>query len=118
MKPFENGSSFAATVGWGLKDESEGTQLNGLFAEAEYKPADLWTFFTRAEWVQNSELDALGRKLEASQITVGGIKDWRIADHWKFGVGALYALDFAPHAVPGYGGNPHGTMAFVRVVAE
>ncbi|MGN6515538.1 MAG: hypothetical protein ACTHLR_06825 [Rhizomicrobium sp.] len=118
VKPFESGSSFAATVGWGLKDESEGTQLNGLFAEAEYKPADLWTFFTRAEWVQNSELDALGRKLEASQITVGGIKDWRIADHWKFGVGALYALDFAPHAVPSYGGNPHGTMAFVRVVAE
>jgi hypothetical protein len=118
VKPFESGGSFAATVGWGLKDESDGTQLNGLFAEAEYKPADLWTLFTRAEWVQNSELDALDRKLEASQITMGGIKDWRVAEHWKFGIGALYAFDFAPHAVPGYGGNPHGTMAFVRVVAE
>jgi hypothetical protein len=101
VKPFESGGSFAATVGWGLKDESD----------------DLWTLFTRAEWVQNSELDALDRKLEASQITMGGIKDWRVAEHWKFGIGALYAFDFAPHAVPGYGGNPHGTMAFVRVVA-
>jgi hypothetical protein len=118
VTPFKDGGSFAATLGWGLKDESDGTRLNGLFAEAEYKPAELWTLFTRAEWVQNSELDALGRKLDASQITVGGIKDWRMADHWKFGVGALYAFDFAPHAVPSYGGNPHGTMMFVRVVAE
>jgi long-subunit fatty acid transport protein len=118
VKPLGENSSFAATLAWGLKKESNGTDLNGVIAEAEYKPAELWTLFTRAEWVQNSELDALGRKLEASQITVGGIKDWRVDEHWKFGVGALYAFDFAPHAVPGYGGNPHGTMAFVRVVAD
>jgi hypothetical protein len=118
VKPFESGGSFAATIGWGLKDESDGTKLNGLFAEAEYKPADLWTLFTRAEWVQNRELDALGRKLDASQITLGGIKDFRVAEHLKFGLGALYAFDFAPHAVPSYGSNPHGAMLFVRVIAE
>lgn len=110
--------SFAATFGWGLKKESDGANLNGLFAEAEYKPVDLWTLFTRAEWVQNNELDALGRTADASQITLGGIKDFRVADHLKFGVGALYAFDFAPHVTPSYGGNPRGTMLFVRVVAE
>jgi len=118
VKPFESGGSFAATFGWGLKDESDGTQLNGLFAEAEYKPADLWTLFARAEWEQNNELSATGAIENASAIIVGGIKDWRVADHWKFGTGALYAFDFAPHGLPGYGADPHGIMLFVRVIAE
>ncbi|MGN6147717.1 MAG: hypothetical protein ACTHPD_04180, partial [Rhizomicrobium sp.] len=118
VKPLGEGSSFAATLAWGLKKESDGSDLNGLIAEAEYKPADLWTIFARAEWVQNRELSATGDTEDASAITIGGIKDWRVAEHWKFGVGALYAFDFAPHAVPSYGGSPHGTMAFVRVVVE
>jgi len=118
VKPLGENSSFAATLGWGLKKESDGADLNGMFAEAEYKPADLWTLFARAEWVQNHELSVTGDSEEASAVTIGGIKDWRVSEHWKFGVGALYAFDVAPHAVPSYGGNPHGTMMFVRVVAE
>ena len=118
VKPLGNQSSFAATVAWGLKKESDGTNLNGLLAEAEYKPADLWTIFARAEWEQNNELSTTGDIEDASAITIGGIRDFRMAEHWKFGIGALYAFDFAPHVTPSYGGNPHGTMAFVRVVAE
>jgi hypothetical protein len=118
VAPLGEDSSFAATLAWGMKKESDGTDLNGLLAEAEYKPADLWTIFARAEWEQNNELSATGAIEDASAITIGGIRDWRVAKHWKFGIGALYAFDFAPHAAPSYGGNPHGTMAFVRVVAE
>jgi hypothetical protein len=41
----------------------------------------------------------------------------------KFGLGGLYAFDFAPSSpkfspAAGYGGTPRGAMAFVRLVAE
>ncbi|HEY2033104.1 MAG TPA: hypothetical protein VGH02_05410 [Rhizomicrobium sp.] len=118
VQPLGENSSLAATVAWGLKKESDGADLNGLLAEAEYKPADLWTIFARVEWEQNNELSGTGSVKEACAIAVGGIKDWRVAEHLKFGVGALYAFDFAPHVTPSYGSDPHGTMLFVRVVAE
>ena len=54
---------------------------------------------------------------------LGAIHDWRLAEHWKFGLGGLYAFDFAPSsprssATAGYGSDPHGVMGFVRLVAE
>jgi hypothetical protein len=108
--------SVAATLAWGLKSLSDGEQLNGLLAEAEYKPADLWILFARAEWAQNAEL-VLGPVRRVGEFTLGGIRDFRLDEHWKFGLGAQYAFDFAPgHA--GYGSNPHGAMAFVRLIAE
>jgi hypothetical protein len=119
VMPLAKDGSLAATIGWGEKHESGGTNLNGVFVEAEYKPTDLWTIFARAEWEQNNELAASGVIRDASQITLGVIHDWRIAEHWKFGLGGLYAFDFAPSALlPSYGSNPHGAMAFIRVVAD
>ena len=47
------------------------------------------------------------------------ISAWRLAEHWKAGLGGLYAFDFAPSSsTASYGGTPHGAMAFVRLVAE
>lgn len=109
-------SSLAATLAWGLKSLSDGHQLNALLAEAELKPGDLWTVFSRAEWAQNAEL-VPGRTAQAGELTLGGVRDFALDEHWKFGLGGLYAFDFTPgHA--GYGGAPHGAMAFVRLIAE
>jgi hypothetical protein len=108
--------SLAATLAWGLKSLSSGERLNGLMAEAEYKPAELWTVFSRAEWEQNAEL-VPGRIVRAGEVSLGAIRDFKLADHWKFGLGGLYAFDLAPgHAA--YGNAPHGAMAFVRLVTE
>jgi len=108
--------SLATTLAWGLKSLSNGQRLNGLLAEAEYKPADLWTVFTRAEWVENSEL-VPGQVSRAGEFTLGGIRDLALDAHWKIGLGGLYAFDFSPgHA--GYGTAPHGAMGFVRLLAE
>jgi hypothetical protein len=108
--------SLAATLAWGLKSLSDGQRLNGLLAEAEYKPASLWTVFSRAEWVENAEL-VPGQVSRVGEFSVGGIRDFALDEHWKFGLGALYAFDFPPgHA--GYGSAPHGAMAFVRLLAE
>jgi hypothetical protein len=108
--------SLAATLAWGLKSLSNGQRLNGLLAEAEFKPAEFWTAFARAEWTENAELVA-GQVSRVGAFSLGGVRDFPLDAHWKFGLGALYAMDVAPgHA--GYGGTPHGAMAFVRLVAE
>jgi hypothetical protein len=113
---FGEESSLSATLAWGLKSLSSGQNLNGLLAEAELVPADLWTLFSRAEWDENPEL-VPGRISRVGDFTMGAIRDFRLDDHWKLGLGALYTFDFAPgHA--GYDGSPHGTMGFVRLVAE
>jgi len=112
-------SSFAATLAWGLKHLSNGVDLNGVLLESEYKPCDLWTLFARAEWQQNDEIVPGGLITRDGEISLGGIRDFQVSDHWKFGLGASYTLDFTPRAAtPAYGGNPHGIMAFVRIAAQ
>jgi hypothetical protein len=111
-------SSLAATLAWGLKQESDGTNLNGLLLESEYAIGP-WTAFARAEWEENNELDAFDRIARIGALTVGGIHDWPVADHLKLGVGALYAFDFVSSAVvPSYGDTPHGAMAFLRLATR
>lgn len=115
---FDDGASLAATIGWGLKSLSNGTNLNGALLESEYKPAEPWTIFARTEWEENNELAPDGAIVHAGELTLGAIHDWKVVEHWKFGVGALYAFDFVPSLSPAYGSNPHGVMAFVRVAAD
>ena len=120
VNKFDDQSSIAATLAWGFKSLSDGTKLNGILLEGEYKPSDPWTAFARFEWEENSELapgtNAISR---VSAFSLGGIHDWRIAEHWKLGIGGLYAFDFAPGALnAAYGSDPHGAMAFVRIIAQ
>ena len=111
-------ASLAATLAWGLKQESNGADLNGVLLEGEYR-FDPWTLFARTEWEQNNELDALERTRSAGELTLGAIHDWPIAEHLKAGVGALYAFAFTPSSIaPGYGSDPHGFMAFVRLATR
>jgi len=111
-------SSFAATLAWGLKQESDGTNLNGVLLEGEYE-IEQWTAFARAEWEENNELDAFGRIARVGELTVGGIHDWPVAEHLKLGLGALYAFDIVPSAiVPSYGDTPRGAMGFARLATR
>ncbi len=115
---FENGGSLAATLAWGLKQESDSAHLNGVLLESEYR-LDPWTLFARTEWEQNNELDALERTRSVGELTLGAIHDWPVAEHLKAGLGALYTFDFVPPAIaPVYGRDPHGFMAFVRLATR
>lgn len=110
--------TLAATAAWGLKQESDGTNLNGVVLESEYQ-IEPWTVFARGEWEQNSELDALERTRSVGELTLGAIHDWPVPEHFKLGLGALYAFDLTPSAiVPPYGDNPHGFMGFVRLATR
>ena len=111
--------SIAATAGWGLKSLSDGHRLNGAFLEAEYQPAMNWTAFARTEWEQNDELDISGASRSVGDLTLGGIRDFPLAEHVKVGVGASYTFDFIPSSIrPSYGSDPHGTMVFGRLVLD
>jgi hypothetical protein len=112
-------SSLAATLAWGFKDLSDGHRLNGLLFETEVKPAQDWTAFARAEWEQNNEIDSTGAVRAVGEFTLGGIHDWKVADHAKLGLGASFTFDFVPSsATPHYGGDPHGALVFVRLALE
>lgn len=111
--------SIAATLAVGNKHLSDRTDESAFLAEAEYKPDDVWTVFARAESIGSDELAPGPAVRGAGEFSLGLIHDWRLADHLKFGLGGLYAFDFTPN-VPTrpYGDDPHGAMAFVRLVAE
>lgn len=119
ITPIENLGTVAATLAWGLKRTGHGDKLNALLAESEWKPADLWTLFARAEWEENAELLASGEVARAGKLSLGAIRDVRLADHLKVGLGALYDIDFVNRDLDtAYDGNPRGAMVFLRLVAE
>ena len=118
VTPLGEDSSLAATLAFGRKQLTGGTGENGFLAEAEYKPADLWTIFARAESIDSGEFFASPAIRAAGEATLGIIRDWRVADHLTLGLGGSYSVDFVPSGVPAYGGGPHGAMVFLRVIAD
>jgi hypothetical protein len=115
--PLGDDSSLAATLAWGRKQLSDGIGLNGFLLEGEYKPDRDWTVFARAESLDTGELFASAAITTAGEISLGAIRDFPLAEHWSFGLGALHAFDFVPSGLPPYGGSPHGTMVFARIKA-
>jgi hypothetical protein len=116
---FGQESSLATTLAWGYKDLSDGTGLHGVMLETEYKPSAPWTAFMRSEWEQNNELVTGSAIHDVGELTLGGIHDWKVADHFKFGLGASYTFDFVPSPLtPAYGSDPRGAMVFIRLAAE
>ena len=107
----------ATTLAWGRKT-AHGHSDDAFAAEASLKHA-AWTLFTRAEMTENRELtDAEdGPAYRVGKVSLGAVRDFRIADHLSFGAGGLFALNFVPCALePPYGGaNPVGAMGFVRL---
>jgi len=115
---FEFGS-VAATLAFGRKHLSGGIGEDAGLIEAEFKPTPLWTLFARAETIGSDELVPGPKVRGAGEVSLGAIHDWALAEHYRIGLGGLYAFDFAPSSPTApYGGGPHGAMAFVRLVAE
>jgi hypothetical protein len=111
------GWKLAGTLAWGRKT-SHGHTDDAFAAEASVKHSD-WTLFGRGEMTQNRELtDAEdGPAYRVGKVSLGVVRDFRIADHLAFGAGGLFAVNFVPRALaPSYGGqNPTGAMGFVRL---
>jgi hypothetical protein len=117
--PFGDRGWWSSTLAWGRRSSSH-VDLDAWVLESAVKLNDAWTVFSRGEWTQNNELvelgDHPGPTYDVGKVSVGAVHDWRLAEHVKFGVGGLYAVNFVPGALkPLYGGDsPNGAMGFVR----
>jgi hypothetical protein len=104
----------SATMAWGNRDGAE-----ALAAEAGVG-LGLWTLYGRAEYAQNDELEPAaghhGPRRNVGKLSLGAIRDFRIAPHLRLGLGAQVTRNFVPAALePLYAGDPRGAMAFVRL---
>jgi hypothetical protein len=115
-RTYEGVGEISATLAFGRKQRSDGVNLDGWLGEASWRPDEAWTVFSRGEAIESDEL-GLGHAIsKASKLSLGVIHDWRIADHAKFGIGALVARNFVGDSLdPLYGGDQWGGMGFVRL---
>ena len=68
---------------------------------------------------ENRELTEVedGPAYRVGKVSLGAVRDFRVAEHLSLGVGGLFAVNFVPDPLaPLYGGhNPTGAMGFVRL---
>jgi hypothetical protein len=112
------GWKLAGTLAWGRKTV-EHHKDDAFVAEASVKHAD-WTIFGRGEITENRELVDLvehGPAYQVGKVSLGAVRDFRIAEHFTLGAGGLLAVNFVPDSLaPLYGGNnPIGAMGFLRL---
>ena len=112
------GWKLAATLAWGRKTVED--HNDDAFATEASLKHDAWTLFGRAEMTENRELVAgveNGPAYRVGKVSLGTVRDFRIAEHLSIGVGGLLAVNFVPSELaPLYGGNnPTGAMGFVRL---
>jgi hypothetical protein len=117
-REIEPGWKLAGTLAWGRKI-AQGHGDNAYVIEASLKHAG-WTVFGRGEMTENRELIATvenGPAYRVGKVSLGAVRDVRIAGHLSLGAGGLFAVNFVPDALaPLYGGpNPTGAMGFVRL---
>lgn len=112
---FDEGS-WTTTLAYGHKSLTHGPSLSAVLLESALKPDPRWTFFTRAEWVEENEL-APGVH-PVGKISLGAIRDFAVASHVKVGVGALVSGFALPAALKAAYGGPVGGMAFLRLKLE
>jgi hypothetical protein len=115
------GWKFAGTLAWGRKNVGHHND-DAFAAEASIKHAD-WTIFGRGEMTENRDLvEALehGPAYRVGKVSVGAIRDFRLADHLTVGAGGLFAVNFVPEGLASLYGSktPTGAMAFVRLKLE
>ena len=102
---------WSSTFAWGRKINRPGNTLDGFLLESELIFKQTYTLFVRAERVAEDELlentlapvviGALAPMpvFTVSKLSVGGIYDFPVADHLKFGVGALVSKYGLPSAL-------------------
>jgi hypothetical protein len=111
------GLKFAGTLAWGRKTVEHHSD-DAFAAEASLNKGG-WTAFARGEVTENRELLPVGHgpTYRVGKVSLGAVRDFRIAEHVKLGAGGLVGVNFVPNALEGrYGDStPVGAMAFLRL---
>ena len=118
-RPFGDGNWWSTTLAWGRKSSDSG-QLDAVALESAVK-LGAFTLLGRGEYTENDELTFAGGHrgpvYDVGKVSLGAVRDFRIAEHLSRGAGGRFAVNFVPDSiVPLYGGNnPLGAMGFVRL---
>jgi hypothetical protein len=113
---------WSTTAAYGRRDRDD-DRLDAFALESAVG-LGAWTLFGRAEHIETNELAGDGHGhhgpvFDVSKVSAGVIRDFRVADHVRFGIGALYALNFVPAGLEAsYGGDPDGAMVFIRLKVD
>jgi hypothetical protein len=114
----EPGWKLATTLAWGRKTIEHHSD-DAFVTEASLSNGT-WTVYGRGEIAENRELlpsaEGHGPRFTVGKVSVGAVRDFKVADHVKLGLGAQVGVNFIPGGlVEEYGGsNPLGTMGFMR----
>jgi hypothetical protein len=122
-RPMANGW-WATSLAWGRKSLL-GEDYDAFALESSIKHKD-WTLFGRGEIAENNELieahdeeegEHHAEAFTVGKVSIGLVRDFKVAEHLAIGVGGLYSLNFVPRGLKQeYGGRtPHGAMGFVRL---
>jgi hypothetical protein len=122
---FADDNLWSSTFAWGRKMNNPGNTLDGFLVESELIFKRTYTLFMRAERVAEDELldvpvpQTVGNPapiFTVTKVTVGGIYDFPVADHLKFGVGGLVSKYGVPGDLkPVYSSDPTSYMLFFRL---
>ena len=112
---------WSSTLAWGRKTNDHDESKDGWLFETAVSPDDRWTVFGRVERIETDELvpgvgGGHGDLHTVAKASVGVVRDWRIADNTRLGLGGLYAVNRVPGALESlYGSDPNGAMIFIRL---
>lgn len=115
---------WSSTLAWGRKTNDHDESKDAWLLESAWSPDDRWTVFARAERIETDELlpghgGGHGALFTAAKASLGAVHDWMIAPRVRFGLGALYAITRLPPGLEqSYGGDPDGSMVFLRLKVD
>lgn len=115
---------WSSTLAWGRKTDDHGESKDAWLVETAWRPDDRWTLFARAERIETDELlpgpgGHHGDVHVVGRLSLGAVRDWRVAERVSLGFGGLVSLHRTPDALrPIYGGDPEGGMVFLRLKIE
>jgi len=112
---------WSTTLAWGRRS-GEDAHYDAFVLESAIGLDD-WTLFARAERTENNELVSVGGHhgptFNVAKVSLGALRDFRVAPNVRLGIGALYALNFVPETLEAlYAGDPDGAMVFIRLKIE
>lgn len=119
--PFE-GNNWATTFVWGRKMDDPGHKLDGFLLESSLIIQEANTLFARAERADEAELfseddhDHAHQVYTVNKVSLGYIRDFRLADHLSLGAGGLISRYAYPDSLEdSYGSSPTSYMLFMRL---
>jgi hypothetical protein len=124
-QPFGDNNLWSSTLAWGRKITRPGDTFDAFLVESALILQKRYTLFLRAERIDTHELlhdlpdvdPVLAHaRFPVFKLSVGGIYDIPVADHVKFGIGALVSKYGVPDGLtPFYGSDPTSYMVFLRL---